>query len=121
MLVAGIPAGDNPPVWLWCDEPDAESIADRAYHVMREDDVGRGLVVLTIEAPDSFALLTSYAAWCERLAEPSSKREWNPAPELGPTDLQACLPHLQPDWVTDCRPLPDDPTAGLDNEAAEAG
>lgn len=121
MVDAGLAVADHPPIWLWCDEPDAETVADRAFQVVREADEERGLLVLTIEAPDSSMLLTSYSGWLERLADPTSRRVFDPAPGLGPTDLQACLPVLQPDWVTDCRPLPADAFALATDGTAQTG
>lgn len=108
MAAAGIQREPNPPVWLWCDEPDPETVADRVFQVAREGEPERGLVVLTVEAPDALVLLSSYSAWCERLSDPSSHRPFDPTPSLGPTDLQGCLPHLNPDWVLSSRPLPTD-------------
>ncbi len=114
MAEAGIYGGPNPPVWLWCDEPDQETVADRSYQVAREGEPERGLVVLTVEAPDALVLLSSYSAWIERLADPSSSRSWRPNPYLGPTDLQACLPYLDPDWVQSSHPLLTDDLALAD-------
>ena len=76
MAAAGIYGGPNPPVWFWCDEPDPDTVADRCYHVAREGEPERGLVVLTVEAPDALVLLSSYAGWIERLADPSEPRPW---------------------------------------------
>ncbi len=114
MVAAGIPIEAGPPVWLWCDEPDAGTVADRAFQVARQGEPERGLVVLTIEAPDALVLLSSYSAWIERLADPSSRRPFDPVPDLGPTDLQGCLPYLHPDWVRSSRPLPTDDLALAD-------
>ncbi|OFE17918.1 hypothetical protein BA895_14155 [Humibacillus sp. DSM 29435] len=114
MASAGIDVGPIPPVWLWCDEPDPDTVADRSYQVAREGEPERGLVVLTVEAPDSLVLLSSYSAWIERLADPSSRRPFDPVPDLGPTDLQGCLPYLHPDWVRSSRPLPTDDLALAD-------
>ncbi|MEO5743477.1 MAG: hypothetical protein ABIQ53_02650 [Terracoccus sp.] len=114
MAAAGIYGGPNPPVWLWCDEPDPDTVADRCYQVAREGEPERGLVVLTVEAPDALVLLSSYSGWIERLADPSSRRSWAPNPDLGPTDLQGCLPYLDPDWVQSSRPLLTDDLALAD-------
>ena len=108
MAAAGIPGEASPPVWLWCDEPDSETVADRAFQVARQGEPERGLVVLTVEAPDALVLLSSYSAWCERLSDPTSRRSLDPVPSLGPTDLQGCLPYLQPKWLLSSRPLPTD-------------
>lgn len=118
MRDAGLSAANSPPIWLWCDEPDAETIADRAFHVARVSDVERGLVVLTIDAPDSMPLLSSYSGWCDRLADPASRRALAPDAKLGPSDLQACLPVLRPGWVTEVTPLP--ATVVLTDEEAAA-
>ena len=114
MAAAGIPEGPAAPVWLWCDEPDTDTVADRAFQVARQGEPEQGLVVLTIEAPDALVLLSSYSAWCERLADPSSRRALDPDPDLGPTDMQGCLPYLHPDWVRSSRPLPTDDLALAD-------
>lgn len=114
MAAAGISDVAGPPVWVWCDEPDTDTVADRAFQVAREGEPERGLVVLTIEAPDALVLLSSYSAWCERLADSTSRRPFDPVPDLGPTDLQGCLPYLRPDWVRSSRPLPTDDLALAD-------
>ena len=111
MAAAGIHAEPHPPVWFWCDEPDPDTVSDRCYQVAREGEPERGLVVLTVETPDTLVLLTSYSAWIERLCDSSSRRPMRPNPDLGPTDLQGCLPYLQPDWVRSSRPLPMDDLA----------
>ncbi len=111
MAGAGILDEGHAPVWMWCDEPDPDTVADRAFHVTREGEPERGLVVLTVEAPDALVLLSSYAGWLERLADPASVRSLDPARWLGPTDLQGCLPYLHPDWVRSSRPLPTDDLA----------
>lgn len=108
MTAAGIQPASDPPVWLWCDEPDPETVADRVFQVSREGEPEQGLVVLTVEAPDSLVLLSSYSAWCERLSDASSRRPFDPVANLGPTDLQGCLPYLHPDWVQSSHPLPTD-------------
>lgn len=119
MAQAGTLSGGHPPVWLWCDDPDPETVADRAYHVARDDQPQHGLALITVEAPDALVLLSSYSAWCERLSTPSSRRPIEPDPNLGPDDVQSCLPCLRPEWVHDVRPMPaDDDALVVDHIAA---
>lgn len=109
MSGAGLPVDEHPPVWGWLDEPTPATVEDRAYHVVREGDRERGLMVLVLEVPDELVFTSSYSAWCERLADPASERSLDVDPRLGELDVQGCLPHLDPAWVRQSRRLgPDD-------------
>lgn len=114
MARRGIDCGDRPPVWAWhsCGGRwgGPPTVGDAVALLGGAPDQ----MTIEFEAPSELVLLSSYGEW-NRITDLLTPENWQkkryrrlfdlPKMDFQCDSIQACLPELRWDWVTDVRPL----------------
>lgn len=117
MARRGIDCAGRPPLWAWLG-PDTRDdrvalTAELLLNPESEEDYGR-YVVLDLDAPEEFVVLSSYGRWNDfleavLLGDGPPRMDWSiDQDELGEQThgrVQACLPRVAGAWVVSTRPL----------------
>ncbi|MFC4946979.1 hypothetical protein [Pseudonocardia sp. GCM10023141] len=111
MAAAGVDTGGNPPIWAWRG---ALTLLDSRM-LLAEHELRAGWATIALDAPTELVVESDYGAWNDHLAAlfDPAPTEWRLVPPRpGVEPVQACLPQLRAEWVSEIRPLP---TSGWDD------
>ncbi len=111
----GIDLGGHAPIWAWhsCQgvlhhPPTLNTVR----HLLTDYQLMQGVLLLEFEAPDELCLLSSYALFLEMIDRYVEGAKPDPdlflsmfavPPIAAGDDIQAALPYLEADWITDRR------------------
>lgn len=113
----GIALNGFAPVWAWhsCREWRRPPTVETALMLLTDYQLLNGMVVIEMEAPDELCLLSTYSRFNDLLNEvidegavlyPQAYSNMFQLPvQLNGDDIQAVLPCIDMDWVTDIRAI----------------
>lgn len=120
MQQKGVNCGEYAPIWAWhsCGAFEAPPNNDTASNLLSILQLEAGIKRLSFECPDHLVVLSNYGPWNDIIdsfidhgeqAVVDSKQEQQLF-DIQPTiedyeSIQACLPYLLIDWVTDIKKL----------------